>query len=68
MKKRLVKSPKVYLRDSGLRHTLLEIETATALYGHPVFGASWEGWCLEQIVTALWHLAFRQGKGALSQL
>ncbi len=48
-----MKSPKVYLRDSGLLHTLLEIETATVLYGHPVLGASWEGWCLEQIVTAL---------------
>jgi uncharacterized protein len=60
LKKRLVKSPKVYLRDSGLLHTLLEIETATDLYGHPVFGASWEGWCLEQIVTALplWQPAF----------
>jgi uncharacterized protein len=60
LKKRLVKSPKVYLRDSGLLHTLLEIDTATALYGHPVFGASWEGWCIEQIAAALplWHPGF----------
>lgn len=60
LKKRLVKSPKVYLRDSGLLHTLLEIETMTDLYGHPVFGASWEGWCLEQIITALplWQPSF----------
>lgn len=60
LKKRLVKSPKVYLRDSGLLHTLLEIETMTALYGHPVFGASWEGWCLEQITAALplWRPGF----------
>ncbi|GAB6271534.1 MAG TPA: ATPase [Syntrophaceae bacterium] len=53
LKKRLVKSPKIYLRDSGLLHTLLEIDSATELYGHPVFGASWEGWCLEQIIAAL---------------
>lgn len=53
LKKRLVKSPKVYLRDSGLLHTLLEIDSMTELYGHPVFGSSWEGWCIEQIITAL---------------
>jgi hypothetical protein len=60
LKKRLVKSTKVYLRDSGLLHTLLEIETVTDLYGHPVFGASWEGWCVEQIVAALplWRPSF----------
>jgi uncharacterized protein len=60
LKKRLVKSPKVYLRDSGLLHTLMEIESMTDLYGHPVFGASWEGWCLEQIITALplWQPGF----------
>ena len=53
LKKRLVKSPKIYLRDSGLLHTLLEIDTMTELYGHPVFGASWEGWCIEQLITKL---------------
>lgn len=60
LKKRLVKSPKVYLRDSGLLHTLLEIETPIDLYGHPAFGASWEGWGLEQIITAmpLWQPSF----------
>jgi hypothetical protein len=60
LKKRLVKSPKVFLRDSGLLHTLLEIETQTDLYGHPVFGVSWEGWCLEQIISALplWQPSF----------
>jgi len=60
LKKRLVKSPKVYLRDSGLLHSLLEIQTLTDLYGHPVFGASWEGWCIEQIITALplWQPGF----------
>ena len=60
LKKRLVKSPKVYIRDSGLLHTLLEIESWEGLYGHPVFGASWEGWCIEQIVAMLpgWRPAF----------
>ena len=60
LKKRLIKSPKVYIRDSGILHTLLEIDTATDLFGHPVFGASWEGWCIEQIVLALpeWRASF----------
>lgn len=53
LKKRMVKSPKIYLRDSGLLHTLLEMGSMTELYGHPVFGASWEGWCIEQIITKL---------------
>lgn len=51
LKKRLIKSPKIYLRDSGLLHTILEIDSMTELYGHPVFGTSWEGWCIEQIIT-----------------
>lgn len=60
LKKRLVKSPKVYLRDSGILHALLEIRGMMELYGHPAFGASWEGWCIEQIVARLplWHPAF----------
>lgn len=53
LKKRLIKSPKIYLRDSGLLHTILEIDSMTELYGHPVFGASWEGWCIEQIIESL---------------
>ena len=53
LKKRLVKSPKIYLRDSGLLHTLLEIDTMTELFGHPVFGSSWEGWCIEQLIARL---------------
>lgn len=52
LKKRLVKSPKIYLRDSGLLHALLELETADELRGHPVFGASWEGFALEQVLHA----------------
>lgn len=51
LKKRLVKTPKLYLRDTGLLHTLLEIGTFDNLMGHPVLGASWEGFCLEQILT-----------------
>lgn len=47
--KRLVKSPKVYLRDSGLLHALLGISSVTELQGHPIAGASWEGFVVEQI-------------------
>ena len=50
--KRLVKSPKVYVRDSGLVHALLGLETPEALLGHPVVGGSWEGFCLEQLIAA----------------
>ncbi len=48
-KKRLVKSPKVYVRDSGMLHTLLNIQSDDELLSHPVAGASWEGYVLEQI-------------------
>jgi predicted AAA+ superfamily ATPase len=47
--KRLVKAPKVYLRDSGLLHALLNVRDVADLQGHPVTGASWEGFVLEQI-------------------
>ncbi len=50
IKKRLVKSHKIYLRDSGILHALLEIDSFEDLLGHPVAGASWEGFCLEQIL------------------
>jgi predicted AAA+ superfamily ATPase len=49
--KRLVKSPKVYVRDSGLVHALLGIETLDGLLSHPVVGASWEGFVLENLLT-----------------
>lgn len=60
VKKRLVKSPKVYLRDSGLLHSLLEINGFEELMGHPVVGSSWEGFCIEQIITKLkdWRASF----------
>jgi len=52
-RKRLIKSPKIYVRDSGLLHALLGIEGMEQLFGHPVFGASWEGWVIEQVIAAL---------------
>ena len=51
-KKRLVKSPKVYVRDSGLCHALLGIADYEALLGHPVIGGSWEGFIIENICAA----------------
>lgn len=66
--KRLVKSPKVYLRDSGILHALLGINNLNELAGHPVVGASWEGWVLEQIAQLIgpqWQLSFyRTASGA----
>lgn len=47
--KRLVKTPKIYIRDSGLLHALLNIPDSNALHAHPVLGASWEGLVVEQI-------------------
>ena len=49
--KRLVKSPKVYVRDSGLVHALLDIETKEILLSHPVVGASWEGFVIENLLS-----------------
>lgn len=51
--KRLVKAPKVYVRDSGLVHTLLGLDSANAVLGHPVAGASWEGFVIETLLTAM---------------
>jgi predicted AAA+ superfamily ATPase len=51
--KRQVKSPKVYLRDSGLLHALLQIGTLADLESHPKLGASWEGFALEQVAGLL---------------
>ena len=51
--KRLVKAPKVYVRDSGLVHALLGIPTLEALAGHPVVGRSWEGFAVEMLLAAL---------------
>ena len=51
--KRLVKAPRIYVRDSGLLHALLGIQDAQALQGHPIAGVSWEGFVIEQIAAAL---------------
>ena len=48
--KRLIKSPKVYVRDSGILHTLLGIESLDSLLGHPIAGASWEGFVISNII------------------
>lgn len=48
-KKRLVKSPKTYIRDTGILHRLLNISSYSDLFGHPAIGASWEGYVIEQI-------------------
>lgn len=53
LKKRLVKSPKVYLRDSGLLHSLLQISTNADLQSNPRYGASWEGFALGQVCASL---------------
>lgn len=53
MGKRLVRSPKVYVRDSGITHSLLGIESFNDLFGHPVSGASWEGFVIENLLSIL---------------
>ena len=52
LKKRQVKSPKIYVRDTGLLHELLELPTRDALAGHPKVGASFEGFAIEQLLAA----------------
>jgi hypothetical protein len=64
--KRQVKSPKVYVRDSGLLHQLLGLATEKALLGHPKLGASWEGFVIEQVLAGephdeAWFWATHQG-------
>jgi predicted AAA+ superfamily ATPase len=49
IKKRQVKSPKIYIRDSGILHSLLFLETSKQIQSHPKLGASWEGFVLEEI-------------------
>jgi len=53
VKKRLVKSPKIYVRDSGLVHALLGLPDHDTLAGHPVVGASWEGFVIENLLAAV---------------
>ena len=66
--KRLVRSPKVYVRDSGLVHALLGIADKESLLGHPVVGASWEGMAIENLLAVIGDRAlpsfYRTHKGA----
>lgn len=66
--KRLVKSPKVYVRDSGLLHALLGLTTLDDVLAHPVMGNSWEGFAIETLLTASAHLMphgyYRTSNGA----
>ncbi len=70
LKKRLIKNPKIYWRDSGLLHNLLQIDSNDDLTNFPWVGASWEGWIIEQIISTLkvtnkifqaWHLRTQEG-------
>jgi len=54
LNKRLTRSPRVFIRDSGLLHALLEIENINQLLGHPVYGSSWEGYAIENISSVLY--------------
>ena len=72
VKKRLVKSPRLYVRDSGLLHALLGIRDLNGLLGHPVAGAGWEGFVIENLLGAAppGTLAsfYRTGQGAEADL
>ena len=64
LKKRFIKSPKIYLRDSGILHSLLGIDSMNELFGHPVFGSSFEGFVIENIISSLprWQFYFYRTK------
>jgi uncharacterized protein len=70
--KRLVRAPKVCVRDSGLVHALLGLTTLEDVLGHPVVGGSWEGWVLEQLLAAAPPTAeasfYRTARGAEADL
>ena len=72
VKKRLVKSPRVYVRDSGLVHTLLRVPDLNSLLGHPVVGPSWEGFVIETLLgVAPWEVLpsfYRTANGAEADL
>jgi len=65
LKKRLIKSPKIYIRDTGLCHALLGVESVDALLGHPGFGASWEAFCVETLCSTLpgWRASYYRTAG-----
>ena len=60
LKKMLIKSPKIYIRDSGILHALLGIETLNNLFGHPIYGHSFEGFVIENIMSHFdrWKYSF----------
>ncbi len=60
LKKRVVKAPKIYIRDSGILHSLLKVDSINDLFGHPVFGSSFEGFVIENIISHLpgWQFYF----------
>ena len=53
VRKRLVKAPKTYIRDSGICHALLGIDSLDSLFGHPVVGGSWEGFVIENLLSCI---------------
>lgn len=66
IRKRQVKSPKIYIQDSGLLHQLLGIRNQKDLLNHPIVGASWEGYVIEEVLSALmpdeaWFWGTHQG-------
>ena len=66
--KRLVKAPKIYVRDSGLVHALLGLRDQETILGHPIVGASWEGFVVETLIDAAPdgtdHFFYRTSAGA----
>ncbi len=67
LKKRLIRAPKIYLRDSGILHTLLDVDDFDHLLAHPAMGTSWEGFCIEHVIAKLpdWRPSFlRTSNGA----
>ena len=68
IRKRLVRSPRTYVRDSGIAHTLLRLENTEDVLGHPVAGGSWEGFAIETLIRAASGRArasfFRTASGA----
>ena len=69
--KRLVRTPKVYVRDSGILHALLGLSNLEAFLGHPIAGASWEGFVIEQLLAAAPHVDasfYRTSHGAEADL
>ncbi len=68
LKKRIIKSPKVYIQDSGLLHSLMQIQDLEQLQSNPILGSSWEGFVIEQIFSSIplgWQISFfRTNAGA----